>query len=148
MEKVVLKIQKCNENAVIPSFAKSGDAGMDLYVNEDKILKAHSFTDVGTGLKVEIPDGYEIQIRPRSGLALKNGVSVLNTPGTIDSGYRGEIRIILFNVSDTDFEIKSGMRMAQMVFAKLQQFEIVEVNSVDENTERSTTGFGSSGLKK
>ena len=143
--KPLFKIKKLNNDAIIPTFANKGDAGMDLYVTEDVVIKSHSFGVVSTGLAVEIPENYEIQIRSRSGLAAKSGIAVLNAPGTIDCGYRGEIKIILFNVSNNDFEVKKGMRMAQMVVSKLTEFEIEEVTDFTSATERGSNGFGSSG---
>ena len=143
--KPLFKIKKLNNDAIIPTFANKGDAGMDLYVTEDAVIKSHSFGVVSTGLAVEIPENYEIQIRSRSGLAAKSGIAVLNAPGTIDCGYRGEIKIILFNVSNNDFEVKKGMRMAQMVVSKLTEFEIEEVTDFTSTTERGSNGFGSSG---
>ncbi|MBQ7307954.1 MAG: dUTP diphosphatase [Clostridia bacterium] len=141
--KVVLK----NPDAVLPTFKKSGDAGMDLCSVEEKIIEPKSFCMVNTGLQFEIPNGYEIQIRPRSGLAAKHGVSVLNTPGTIDSGYRGEVQAILFNFSDVPFKVEKGMRICQMVVSKLDEFELKQVSKIDEDSDRSTGGFGSTGLK-
>lgn len=148
-ENMEAKIKVClsSSDAVMPSLKNDGDAGMDLCSIEDKVVKSMSFCTVNTGLKFEIPKGYEIQIRPRSGLASKYGISVLNTPGTIDSGYRGEVRVILFNFSENDFVVEKGMRICQMVVSKLDAFELEKVDFVNENSERNSGGFGSTGLK-
>jgi dUTP pyrophosphatase len=122
---------------------------MDLraYLPEGPItLKPMQRTLVPTGLFMEIPEGYEGQVRPRSGLAIKHGITVLNTPGTIDADYRGEVKIILINLSDTDFVINSGERVAQIVFAKCEQMEVVNVETLSE-TERGEGGFGHTGRK-
>ena len=141
---------KCiaQKGAVIPQYKTSGAAGADLCaLLENSLTIASGKTAiVPTGLFFEIPDGYEIQIRPRSGLTAKNGVTVLNTPGTIDSDYRGEIKIILINLGDEDFVINSGDRIAQMIVAPVTQADFSFVENLSE-TERGTGGFGSTGLK-
>ena len=122
---------------------------MDLraYLPEGPItLKPMQRTLVPTGLFMEIPEGYEGQVRPRSGLAIKHGITVLNTPGTIDADYRGEVKIILVNLSDTNFVINSGERVAQIVFAKCEQMEVVNAETLSE-TERGEGGFGHTGRK-
>lgn len=139
-------------NNELPCYETSNSAGMDLraYLPDGAIvLKPLQRTLVPTGLFMEIPSGYEGQVRPRSGLAIKNGISVLNTPGTIDADYRGEIKIILVNLSDTDFVINSGDRVAQIVFAKCEQMEITHILNAESlsNTERGTGGFGHTGIK-
>lgn len=131
----------------LPAYETVNSAGMDLraYLPEGPIvLKPMQRTLVPTGLFMEIPEGYEGQVRPRSGLAIKNGITVLNTPGTIDADYRGEVKIILINLSDTDFTINSGERVAQIVFAKCEQMEVVNVKTLSE-TERGAGGFGHTG---
>ncbi len=131
----------------LPAYETVNSAGMDLraYLPEGPIvLKPLQRTLVPTGLFMEIPEGYEGQVRPRSGLAIKNGITVLNTPGTIDADYRGEVKIILINLSDTDFTINSGERVAQIVFAKCEQMEVVNVETLSE-TERGAGGFGHTG---
>ena len=131
----------------LPAYETVNSAGMDLraYLPEGPIvLKPMQRTLVPTGLFMEIPEGYEGQVRPRSGLAIKNGITVLNTPGTIDADYRGEVKIILINLSDTDFTINSGERIAQIVFAKCEQMEVVNVETLSE-TERGAGGFGHTG---
>ena len=133
----------------LPAYETIHSAGMDLraYLPEGPIvLKPMQRTLVPTGLFMEIPEGYEGQVRPRSGLAIKNGITVLNTPGTIDADYRGEVKIILINLSDTDFTINSGERVAQIVFAKCEQMEVVNVETLSE-TERGEGGFGHTGRK-
>ena len=140
-------INKSDNN--LPAYETSSSAGMDLraYLPEGPItLKPMQRTLVPTGLFMEIPEGYEGQVRPRSGLAIKNGITVLNTPGTIDADYRGEVKIILINLSDTDFVINSGERVAQIVFAKCEQMEVLNVETLSE-TERGAGGFGHTGKK-
>ena len=140
-------INKSDNN--LPAYETSSSAGMDLraYLPEGPItLKPMQRTLVPTGLFMEIPEGYEGQVRPRSGLAIKNGITVLNTPGTIDADYRGEVKIILINLSDTDFVINSGERVAQIVFAKCEQMDVLSVETLSE-TERGAGGFGHTGKK-
>lgn len=129
----------------VPTYARAGDAGCDLVANENVTIGAQSRKLVKTGTWVEIPDGYVGLIHPRSGLALKQGITVLNTPGTIDSGYRGEIGVILYNSTHDIIEIDRGTRIAQLVF---QKFETAEFEVVDALTEsdRGEGGFGSTGL--
>lgn len=145
-----MKVKIINKsNNELPAYETACSAGMDLraYLPEGAIvLKPLQRALVPTGLFMEIPNGYEGQVRPRSGLAIKNGISVLNTPGTIDADYRGEIKIILVNLSDTDFVINSGERIAQIVFTKCKQMEVVNVETLSE-TERGTGGFGHTGIK-
>ena len=144
----IIKI-KCikEEGATIPLYKTAGAAGADLCakVSQPLPIKAGKFAMVPTGLYFEIPEGYEVQVRPRSGLAAKNGVTVLNTPGTIDSDYRGEIKVILVNLSDTDFVINNGDRIAQMIVAPVTQAEFIVSDKLSE-TERGTGGFGSTGV--
>ena len=130
----------------LPAYATGAAAGMDLRANLDQpvILKSLERTLVPTGLFMEIPEGCEAQIRPRSGLAAKHGLTVLNSPGTIDADYRGEIKVILVNVSNEDFTINDGERVAQMVIAKHEQAEWVEVEQLEESA-RGEGGFGSTG---
>ena len=136
------------EGLALPSYETEGAAGMDLRaaVAEDRplILIAGRRALVPTGLIMEIPDGYEGQVRPRSGLALKHGVTCLNTPGTIDSDYRGEVRVLLANLSDEDFEITRGMRIAQLVVAPVTRVRILETQALG-STDRGAGGFGSTG---
>lgn len=142
---VKLKIKKLSPDAFFPKYAKQGDAGMDLFSMSEHILKPGERCLVSTGLSFEIPEGYEVQIRPRSGLALKKGISVVNTPGTIDSGYRGEIGIILINHGNEIFEIKKGDKVAQGVFNKIEKAEFEEVSELGESA-RGEKGFGSTSV--
>lgn len=132
----------------LPEYKTSGSAGMDIAsCNDESILiTTGEYKVVPTNLILELPEGYEAQIRPRSGLALNNGVTVLNSPGTIDSDYRGEIKIILINHGDRDFVVHHGDRIAQMVIAKVERVRLVESDELSE-TERGTGGYGSTGLK-
>lgn len=141
-----VKIVNKSDNQ-LPAYETVNSAGMDLraYLPEGAIvIKPLQRVLVPTGLFMEIPEGYEGQVRPRSGLAIKNGITVLNTPGTIDADYRGEVKIILINLSDTDFVINSGERVAQIIFAKCEQMEVVNVETLSE-TERGAGGFGHTG---
>jgi dUTP pyrophosphatase len=139
-----LKIKKLNPEAIIPSYQTKEAAGFDLHSIEDVILNPNERKLIATGLAFEIEYGYEVQIRPRSGLAFKHGITVLNSPGTIDSDYRGEIKVLLINHSNEKFEIKKGDRIAQAVVAPVIQAEIVEVEELSE-TKRGKGGFGSTG---
>jgi dUTP pyrophosphatase len=141
---VKLKIMKTNPFAVIPKYANPGDAGMDLYAVSYHILEPGDICLVPIGIKVEFPVGYELQIRPRSGLALKYGISVVNTPGTVDAGYRGEIGVILINHGKEQFRIERGDRIAQAVLKKVERADIKEVTELSE-TKRGEGGYGSSG---
>jgi len=133
-------------NNALPAYETASSAGMDLraFVDADVVLKPFERKLIPTGLYIELPDGYEAQIRPRSGLAIKSGITVLNSPGTIDADYRGEIKVILINLSQDEFTIKSGERICQMVIAKHEKAEFVEVNEISE-TERGAGGFGHTG---
>lgn len=132
----------------IPEYATESSAGMDLRANleESVILKPLERAMIPTSIFIELPTGYEAQVRPRSGLAAKNGITVLNTPGTIDADYRGEIKVILVNLSNQDFEIKDGERIAQMVVAKHERVDWQEVETLSE-TQRGEGGFGHTGRK-
>lgn len=144
-----MEIQIINKSHhALPQYSTLQSAGMDIRANLDQplVLKPMQRCLVPTGLYIALPDGYEAQIRPRSGLALKKGVTVLNTPGTIDADYRGEIGIILINLSQEDFVIKDGERVAQMIIARYEQAVWTEVEVLDE-TERGAGGFGHSGVK-
>ena len=139
-----IKIKKIKENAVIPKYAHEGDAGVDLYSTEDYLLKPGERILVSTGIQIAIPKCYEAQIRPKSGLALKEGLSIVNTPGTIDSPYRGEICIIAINLGQQDIKIEAGKKVAQMVFNKIEEAGFEEVDELDD-TKRGAGGFGSTG---
>tara|TARA_B100000579_G_C22614829_1_gene749014 strand:- start:451 stop:882 length:432 start_codon:yes stop_codon:yes gene_type:complete len=143
-----MKIKILNKsNNPNPSYSTANSAGMDIraFLKKEKIILPGDKIIVDTGLFVEIPTGYEIQIRPRSGLSFKNGITVLNTPGTIDSDYRGEVKVILINLSKEKFTINNGDRIAQMVVNKYEQVTWQEVDCITE-TERKG-GFGSTGIK-
>ncbi|MFK7841165.1 MAG: dUTP diphosphatase [Sphingorhabdus sp.] len=129
----------------LPSYETSGSAGMDVRAAEEAVIAPANRALVGTGFAFAIPAGYEIQVRPRSGLALKKGVSIPNTPGTIDSDYRGELKVILINHSAEDFMIQRGDRIAQIIVAPVQRAILMEVADLDE-TERGSGGFGSTGI--
>ena len=141
-----IKFVKLREGAHIPQKAHEDDAGFDLYASEDFLLRAHGFGCVPTAVSIELPHGTEAQVRPRSGLAARHGVTVLNAPGTIDAGYRGEVKVILINHGDADFEITAGMRIAQLVISSVISAEFIEVSSL-EDSDRGEGGFGSSGTK-
>ena len=139
-----LKIKKLNREAIIPAYQTSLAAGFDLHSIQDCVIKPMERKLIKTGLAFEIEEGYEVQIRPRSGLAFKYGVSVLNSPGTIDADYRGEIMVLLINLGNEEFEIKKGDRIAQAVVAPVIQAEFEEVDKLSD-TERGKGGFGSTG---
>ncbi|MFN7038991.1 MAG: dUTP diphosphatase [Alphaproteobacteria bacterium] len=147
--KVSLKKLDHAKDLPLPFYATPGSAGMDLTaaIKEDIILKQGEIKLIPTGIAIELPQNFEAQIRPRSGLAAKNGVTVLNTPGTIDSDYRGEISIILINHGKVDFTITHGMRIAQMVISPVMQVKIELVEELFTETERGEGGFGSTGVK-
>lgn len=128
----------------LPAYATDGAAGMDIVAAESLTLRPGARAAVATGMALAIPPGWEVQVRPRSGLALKNGITCLNTPGTIDSDYRGEVKVILANLSDEYFEVKRGERIAQLVPAQVQRAILIEVEDLDE-TKRGSGGFGSTG---
>lgn len=137
--------KRLRPDAELPAYARPGDAGMDLRSVEDAVVPRGGRALVRTGLAMQLPFGYEAQVRPRSGLALKHGVTVLNTPGTIDSGYRGEVGVILANFGDVDFPVAKGDRIAQLVIAPVTQAEVEETEVIDA-TDRGTGGFGSTGV--
>lgn len=143
-----LKVQIINKSHhELPSYSTNGSAGMDVRANLDESVELGPLQRVliPTGLYMSIPQGYECQVRPRSGLASKHGITVANAPGTIDSDYRGEVKVILVNVSSQPFVVNDGERIAQLVFAKHEQVEWDKVESLDE-TERGSGGFGHTGL--
>jgi dUTP pyrophosphatase len=142
---MTVKFKKIHPEATIPAYAHPGDAGMDVCSCVSLTIQPGARALVPTGLVMELPKGTEAQMRPRSGLAIKNGITLLNTPGTIDEGYRGEIGIILINLGHEPFEIRPGMRIAQMVIAPVLRVAVEEVVDVSDTT-RGTGGFGSTGL--
>lgn len=142
---MTVKFRKTDPSATLPSYAHPGDAGMDLCSVEELVIPRGERRLVRTGLAMRLPPGYEAQVRPRSGLALKKGVTVLNSPGTIDEGYRGEIGVILVNLGNEPFGVCKGDRIAQMVVAPCARAEIALVSELD-STERGAGGFGSTGV--
>jgi dUTP pyrophosphatase len=139
-----LKVKKVSAAAVLPAYARPGDAGLDLCAAIDMVIEPGEVKVVPTGLVIELPAETEAQVRPRSGLALKHAVTVINTPGTIDEGYRGEVGVILINHGRQPFSITTGMRVAQLVVQRRHAIEVVEVDTVSE-TERGAGGYGSTG---
>ena len=146
-QKVDIRVKRLDHGAGLPmpAYATSGAAGMDICAAESLTLRAGKRHAVATGFAFAIPDGYEVQVRPRSGLALKHGITCLNTPGTIDSDYRGEVKVILANLGEDDFMINKGDRIAQIVVAPVTHGHLVEVDDLDE-TARGAGGFGSTGV--
>lgn len=149
MRKIDLLIKRISESysdVPLPKYATEGSSGMDVRAAIEKqiVLPSGKVALVATNLSIEIPIGYEIQVRPRSGLAAKNGIGVLNSPGTIDSDYRGEVKIILFNFGSEDFVINSGDRIAQLVIAEVIQAKIIESDNLNDS-ERGEGGFGHTG---
>ena len=139
---IKVRIKKATDPTPMwPKYETPQSAGADIRSNAHLIIPAHGRALVPTGMFIAVPPGYEAQVRPRSGLALKKGITVLNTPGTIDADYRGEVGVILFNTTDEDFEVNFGDRIAQLVLNKIEQIEWEEVDDLDE-TERGQGGFG------
>jgi dUTP pyrophosphatase len=148
MPPITIAIQRLPHGAdlPLPAYATAGAAGMDVVAAEDMTLAPGARHAVATGFAMAIPEGYEVQVRPRSGLALKHGVTCLNTPGTIDSDYRGEVKVILANLGDAPFAIARGDRIAQLVPAPVQRATLAEVETLEE-TARGAGGFGSTGTR-
>lgn len=149
LKKDMIKVQVINKgHQQLPAYATLQSAGMDLRANLEAsvVLRPMERKLIKTGLFIALPEGFEAQVRPRSGLALKHGITVLNTPGTIDADYRGEIGVVLINLSQEDFVIEDGERIAQMVIARHEQAELVVVEELDE-TERGAGGYGHTGVK-
>ena len=144
MTKILIK--RLSKEIVLPKYETSGSSGMDLAANISTSIKPGNSAIIPTGLALSIPKGFEIQIRPRSGLAAKKQISVLNTPGTIDADYRGEIKVILINLSENDFIVEKGLRIAQMVVCPVIQAQLEEVEELND-TVRGKGGFGSTGSK-
>ena len=142
---MTVKVLRTDPAAQLPVYAHPGDAGMDVRSIEDVTLSPGARALIHTGLVLMLPPNAEAQVRPRSGLALKHGITVLNTPGTIDAGYRGEVGVILINLGTEPFVVEKGMKIAQIVVSPVAQAEVVEVTSVDE-TDRGAGGFGSTGV--
>jgi dUTP pyrophosphatase len=143
-----LKIKRLSEAAVIPQYAHPGDAGLDLVSIETYRIAAGASQLVRTGISIELPDGAEAQVRPRSGLALKHQITVLNTPGTIDAGYRGEIGVILINHGIQPFQVEPGMRIAQLVITSFIRVQVKVVDQLQDDTARAAGGFGSTGMQR
>lgn len=146
--KKIVKFKKLHKDAIIPDYAHVGDAGMDLYSIQDDIIEPFTWKLIPTGLACVLPEGTEGQVRSKSGIALKNGVFVLNTPGTVDENYRGEIGVVLYNLNAKEpFVIKKGQKIAQYVINAIEYVDTVEVEELDATT-RGEGGFGSTGLGK
>nr|WP_314530479.1 dUTP diphosphatase [uncultured Fusobacterium sp.] len=145
MKKVEVKVVR-EKNVTLPKYETEGSAGLDVRANitEPIVLKSLERVLIPTGLKIAIPEGYEVQVRPRSGLAIKHGITMLNSPGTIDSDYRGEIKVIAVNLSNETYTIEPNERIAQLVLNKVEQIEFVEVDELDA-TNRGEGGFGHTG---
>jgi dUTP pyrophosphatase len=149
MRNLEVKVLENGFGLPLPKYETEGAAGLDLFAatkeNKKILIAPKSAEMVPTGIAIAVPFGYEAQIRPRSGLAAKNGITVLNSPGTIDSDYRGEILVMLINHSKKDFEVLRGMRIAQMVISKIEQFNLISVDELN-TTDRGKDGFGSTGI--
>jgi dUTP pyrophosphatase len=153
---MLVKIKKVSENAILPARMTKGSAGFDLYAFIQNPITIYSRDDlfrirnepvlIPTGISIQLPEGYEAQLRPRSGLALKHGITILNTPATIDADYRGEIKVLLINHGRHDFVIENGQRIAQLIISKCEQPDFEVVSELD-STERNIDGFGSTGIK-
>lgn len=141
---IKILFKKTNKNAKVPTYAKTGDCCCDLYAVEDVTITSGQRGLVDTGIAIELPIGFEAQIRPRSGIAWKQGISVLNTPGTIDEGWRSSVKVILINHGNDYFTIRKGDRIAQMKFSPVYKGHFIEVEELSD-TERGTDGFGSTG---
>lgn len=141
-----LRVKRVHEDAKMPLQARAGDAGMDLFSIEETVIQPGEWQLIKTGLQIELPQGTEGQVRPRSGLALKHGITVLNSPGTIDEGYRGDVGVVLINHSRVPFTVEKHMRIAQLVVQLVPQVQLLEVEELT-TTERGAQGFGSSGVK-
>lgn len=142
---VQVRVKRLSPDAKIPKAAKVGDVAFDLYSVIDYEIKPGERYAIPTGIALEIPPGYEGQVRPRSGLALKEGITVLNAPGTIDSGYRGEVKTIMINLGDTPFQITKGMRISQLAIRPVPEITFLEVDELSD-TDRGEGGFGSTGV--
>lgn len=149
INRLSLNFNKIDNNIVTPKYEYQSDSGFDLRSTIDLDMAPFTRALVPTGLRFNIPDGYEIQVRPKSGLALKYGLTVLNTPGTVDSGYNAEVKVILFNTSDVSVKIEKGMKIAQAVLSPVVNGKWVELIEVDdiENKDRNNNAFGSTGIK-
>ena len=140
-----LRIRRLSPDAILPAAAHPGDAGLDLHASARLTIESGAWATVPTGITIELPPGTEAQVRPRSGLAARHGVTVLNAPGTIDEGYRGEVGVILINHGPAPFEVTPGARIAQLVVQRRLEIQVVEVDEVSA-TARGAGGFGSTGI--
>lgn len=147
-QKVIMSFSRTNQNAVTPSYAYPTDSGFDLYSTEEKYIEPFGRELIPTGLHFDIPENYEIQVRSKSGLALKQGLMVLNSPGTVDQGYTGEVQVILFNTTKEKVKIEKGQKVAQAVVCPILTSDWLEIKEVDsvENKDRGINGFGSTGI--
>lgn len=145
-QQITIPVKTLDEQATIPRFKHAGDGGADVTSIEDKVLEPGERAMVGTGISIALPEGYACFVVPRSGLAAKNGITIVNAPGLVDSGYRGEIKVILLNTSDTVFHINIGDRIAQLVIEHVESPTFLAVDSLDDS-ERGSDGFGSTGVK-
>ena len=141
-----VKVKKITNDAKIPKIEHEGDAGFDIYSNEETTILPMERKLIGTGISISVPKGFEAQVRPKSGLAINHGLTLLNTPGTIDAGYRGEVKVILMNLRKKEYKIEKGKKIAQVVFNKIEEPELIEVDELDES-KRGENGFGSTGLE-
>lgn len=141
---MILKVKLLEKQAILPNYAHEGDAGLDLFSIEHKEILPGESALIGTGIAIELPENTEAQIRPRSGLALNFQVTLLNTPGTIDYGYRGEIKVIIINHGKNTFRVEKGMKIAQMVIMPVLKMDVIAVEELS-NTGRGSGGFGSTG---
>jgi dUTP pyrophosphatase len=148
LKEPLLKVLKAHQRIMLPGYESESAAGMDLraFLDADVIIPSLGREKIPTGLRIEIPEGFEAQVRPRSGLAIKKGLTVLNSPGTIDSDYRGEVEVILVNLGAEEVIIKDGERIAQLVVAPVCQAQLIETDTLTD-TRRGSGGFGSSGIK-
>lgn len=146
-EEMILKAKKLDPSSQIPRYAHPGDAGLDLHSNEDAELAPGETRLIHTGISIELPPNTEAQVRPRSGIAGKHGVTVLNSPGTIDEGYRGEVGVLLINHGKSAFRVTKGMRIAQMIISPVLRVDVREVEDLS-NTHRGKGGFGSTGTER
>lgn len=140
-----LRIELIHQQAKLPDYAHAGDAGMDVYSVENAVLQPGERKLIKTGLRIQLPPNTEAQMRPKSGLALKNGITLLNTPGTIDEGYRGEVGVILINHSDESYAVETGQKIAQMVIMPVTRVQVEKVEHL-EDSDRGHGGFGSTGV--
>ena len=144
-ERPVLRVRRLDPDVPLPRYANPGDAGLDLHAAEELTIAPGERTAVSTGLQVAVPDGWVGLVHPRSGLALRHGLTVVNAPGTIDAGYRGELKVLLVNLGEETVEVARGDRVAQLLLQPVGHAEIVEVDALDV-TKRGTGGFGSTGV--